>query len=239
MTSRQRCSRRYSQSQKGRDCLNRYRTKHPEIIQAITKVNNAVRDGKLIPAKTLNCHFCSKQAEQYHHKSYAPEHRLEVIPVCRKCHKILTITTSRIAAMFANTVGLFYAHRVGDDRNVYATGQDSGLYSTLGCKKQIQRHRERPDRAGRKTSPRCSLTGENGKHRSTVALLGTYLPLVESKKAACKGVKQPLNRKLGCKIPKTLFDEPELTERRSMLIANSNEDKSVPKPNQVSVIPTR
>ncbi len=30
---------------------------------------------------------CGKQAEEYHHWSYAPEHWLDVIPVCNACHK--------------------------------------------------------------------------------------------------------------------------------------------------------
>ena len=34
-----------------------------------------------------NSHICGKQGEQYHHhKGYAPEHRLDVVPICRKCH---------------------------------------------------------------------------------------------------------------------------------------------------------
>jgi hypothetical protein len=49
-------------------------------------VQNAVRAGKLEPVISRLCVKCSKSAECYHHWSYAPEHRLDVIPMCLVCH---------------------------------------------------------------------------------------------------------------------------------------------------------
>jgi len=86
----------------------RYRRRNPEIVAARTAVSRVIRAGKLPPAADFNCHFCSKQAEQYHHADY--KRLLDVIPVCRTCHTILTdlaktIKARRIASMSVNTSG--------------------------------------------------------------------------------------------------------------------------------------
>lgn len=66
----------------------RYKIIHPELIKANKAVSNAIRDGKLPRPDTLQCNYCPKQAEQYHHwKGYAKEHWLDVVPACRKCHR--------------------------------------------------------------------------------------------------------------------------------------------------------
>ena len=81
--------RRYRITEKGKQLCSqsykRYCTRNPEKIKAKHKVNNAIRDGKMLPACHYWC-FCGKQAEQYHHPSYTPEHQLDVIPICRLCH---------------------------------------------------------------------------------------------------------------------------------------------------------
>ncbi len=77
---------KYNCSRKGKANHKQWRLKHPEICKAKAAVNHAVRRGKMPRVKTLQCHYCPAQAEQYHHPSYAKEHWLDVIPVCRQCH---------------------------------------------------------------------------------------------------------------------------------------------------------
>lgn len=81
---------RYQQTEKykvmrQKVCI-RYSVRHPKHIQAITAVNKAITIGRLPRPGTLLCH-CGTQAEHYHHhKGYEPEHWLDVVPVCTKCH---------------------------------------------------------------------------------------------------------------------------------------------------------
>jgi len=82
---------KYRQSPEGKVALatgiKRYYSRHPEVRNAHTAVNNAITVGKLPRVDTLQCHYCPAQAEQYHHyKGYEPEHWLDVVPVCIKCH---------------------------------------------------------------------------------------------------------------------------------------------------------
>ena len=59
----------------------------PEQVKAGKAVENAIRKGKLPQPDTLKCHYCPAQAKEYHHhKGYAPEYWLDVIPVCLSCH---------------------------------------------------------------------------------------------------------------------------------------------------------
>lgn len=52
-------------------------------------VHHRVENGVMPPASDLACTHCGKQAEQYHHhKGYAFENRLDVIPLCIPCHRI-------------------------------------------------------------------------------------------------------------------------------------------------------
>ena len=83
---------RYNQSKKGKANQRRsyiqYKKRHPEIIAAKVAVERAIATGKIIHFNFLQC-SCGKQAKLYHHhKGYAPEHWLDVIPVCRNCHLI-------------------------------------------------------------------------------------------------------------------------------------------------------
>lgn len=81
---------KYRRTNKGKDndyrCAKRFRIRHPERRKAKAVVEYAVRVGKLPRVNTLQCHYCPKPAQQYHHPSYAPEHWYDVIPVCIKCH---------------------------------------------------------------------------------------------------------------------------------------------------------
>ena len=79
--------RKYHQTEKGKVVYKRYRTHHPERYKARTAVMHAIHSNKLKMPENFKCTYCPAQAEQYHHPSYEPEHRLDVIPVCRKCHR--------------------------------------------------------------------------------------------------------------------------------------------------------
>lgn len=79
--------RKSRKTEKTREHQKRYAIKYPEKIKAQNAVRNATRYDKLPRPDTLQCHYCPAQAEQYHHhKGYAPEHWLDVVPACRNCH---------------------------------------------------------------------------------------------------------------------------------------------------------
>lgn len=78
---------RYAQSEKGKNATKCFNIFRPEQIKAVSVVNHAIRDGRLPRSDSLQCHYCPAQAKQYHHYlGYAPEHWLDVVPVCIKCH---------------------------------------------------------------------------------------------------------------------------------------------------------
>lgn len=88
---------RYRQSDKGRKVdtrgKKRFGIRHPEQIKAKKAVKRAIKTGKLPRPDTLLCHYrlqhpdCEYHAKQYHHwHGYAPEHYLDIVPVCMKCH---------------------------------------------------------------------------------------------------------------------------------------------------------
>lgn len=70
-------------------CHERYCVDNPDKRNAKNAVMHAVVKGTLPKVSTRLCVVCSEQAEHYHHWSYAPEHWLDVIPVCVKCHKMI------------------------------------------------------------------------------------------------------------------------------------------------------
>lgn len=77
----------YKQSEKSRAAQKLFREHHQNYIKAVRAVNSAVRYGKMPHPSTYKCHYCPKQAEQYHHwHGYEPEHWLDVVPTCRECH---------------------------------------------------------------------------------------------------------------------------------------------------------
>jgi len=66
----------------------KYNKKCPEKYHARVAVRLAVKYKKLPHIKTLKCVECGRPAQEYHHhKGYAKENWLDVIPVCRICHK--------------------------------------------------------------------------------------------------------------------------------------------------------
>ena len=78
---------RYQQSVKGKARYKRYALRHPERIKAKKAVSNAIHRNKLQRPETLHCMDCFEQANEYHHPSYAPEDKLNLVPVCSECHR--------------------------------------------------------------------------------------------------------------------------------------------------------
>lgn len=70
--------------------VKKYRKKYPEREAARVKVKTEVQAGRLPKVSTLRCSACNwKQAKVYHHHlGYAPEHQLDVVPLCHPCHEI-------------------------------------------------------------------------------------------------------------------------------------------------------
>ena len=54
--------------------------------RANSAVARSIKRGGMFPACSYKCVNCGKQAHHYHHDSYLPEHRLNVIPLCCHCH---------------------------------------------------------------------------------------------------------------------------------------------------------
>lgn len=82
---------KYQQSQKGKSTYckvsRNYRINNPEKTKARHSIDYAKTSGKLSHPDTLQCNYCPNQAQEYHHYlDYEPEHRLDVQPVCKKCH---------------------------------------------------------------------------------------------------------------------------------------------------------
>jgi len=76
----------YRNSEQGKTTESRYRKKYPDKIRARDAVKHAVQRGKMPGIATQKCQECSTQAVIYHHhKGYAKEYRLDVIPLCSKC----------------------------------------------------------------------------------------------------------------------------------------------------------
>jgi len=68
-----------------------YRLKHQDRIKAQNSVSNAVRYNNFSPAWHFICEVCHNERaiEYHHHLGYTPEYRLDVIPLCKTCHRKL------------------------------------------------------------------------------------------------------------------------------------------------------
>ena len=51
-------------------------------------VSEARKDGRL-PKQHGACVVCAQPASSYHHHSYAPEHQLDVVALCGRCHQLV------------------------------------------------------------------------------------------------------------------------------------------------------
>ncbi len=65
----------------------KYKGKYSEKIKARGRISSLIQKGKLIkPLHCQNCHDFT-YVESHHYKGYAPEHALDVIWLCLKCHR--------------------------------------------------------------------------------------------------------------------------------------------------------
>lgn len=85
----------YRQTKKGKEVIHRlkkrYHFQYPEKRRSRQAVRDAITAGKLARPEILLCRICKKQAQEYHHNSYAPEDKLIVYPLCQKCHQKIHI----------------------------------------------------------------------------------------------------------------------------------------------------
>lgn len=86
---------KYTQSQQGKEANRRgsrnNRRQYPQRNRARQAVRHEVKMGRMPKAIELPCNHCEDQATQYHHhKGYAEEFKLDVIPLCRDCHLIVS-----------------------------------------------------------------------------------------------------------------------------------------------------
>ena len=116
---------------------------------------------------------------------------------------------SRMCAIFAYTVGFFFAHRVRNGRNVYTTCEDGGLCNSSGLSTRPKIPNTGHKRVSLK-NPSSDLTGQTSEYRTPVAMLGTTLPHTDtvgkSEIAAYESNNRLSTRKLGWKIPKILLE---------------------------------
>jgi len=104
-------SKKYQKTKKGKQTCNKAMKKwddlNPSKVKAKNAVNYAVQIGKIPHISTQICK-CGNQANHWHHhKSYEPECRLDVVPVCRVCHRKIhsnnhCVLHHEIHAAFAN-----------------------------------------------------------------------------------------------------------------------------------------
>jgi len=72
-----------------------YTQKHPMRIKAKNAIRIAVKTGKILKASAYKCFYCEKQGRDYHHhKGYACENHLNVIPLCSSCHNQIHKTSN-------------------------------------------------------------------------------------------------------------------------------------------------
>ena len=73
------------------EAITEWRIKHPEAIKAKTKVQYAIKAGKLV--RPLQCTFCKRETRlSGHHEDYNKP--LEVIWLCSSCHKNKHLTST-------------------------------------------------------------------------------------------------------------------------------------------------
>ena len=64
-----------------------YAELHPERMQAAKAVREAIKQKQIKPARKCKCADCGAKAQHLHHESYAEKEWLNVVPLCRSCHK--------------------------------------------------------------------------------------------------------------------------------------------------------
>jgi hypothetical protein len=82
---------KWRQSDKGKEMerrrsKTRYQERREETL-AKAAVQRAVKKGALPHISEQECSGCGDVAREYHHESYAKEHQLDVVPLCKMCHR--------------------------------------------------------------------------------------------------------------------------------------------------------
>lgn len=96
---------RYENSKRGKETRKKYNEKFKELsgswakrtkserrkqVAARNAIGSAIRFKRMPSARNFACIECGKQAQEYHHhKGYAQEYWLDVVPMCIKCHRNL------------------------------------------------------------------------------------------------------------------------------------------------------
>lgn len=82
---------KWAHTDSGRQATQRVRRKRykttPEKQKAKAAVYLAVTNGDLPHVTCCACSLCGNNAHEYHHWSYDHAHWLDVIPLCRSCHR--------------------------------------------------------------------------------------------------------------------------------------------------------
>ena len=74
--------------QHGTEQLRRLKAKYPQRFKARNKVNRAVAKGIIPKASSQTCAHCGNPAKDYHHHNgYEESNWLDVVPLCKACHK--------------------------------------------------------------------------------------------------------------------------------------------------------
>lgn len=73
----------------GRERQLQYRRANKDKRLAHKAVGRAVESGRLPVVGTNRCVICQAQAQEYHHWSYEPAHKLSVIPLCALHHRLV------------------------------------------------------------------------------------------------------------------------------------------------------
>lgn len=79
---------------------------------ASSALQKAVAEGQLPRVNTLLCSDCGAQASDYHHHNgYERTHWLDVVPLCRKCHRHRHGSTrSKVITKSGETIRLVCTH---------------------------------------------------------------------------------------------------------------------------------
>ncbi len=81
----------------------RYHKRHPSRGRATRLVNYAVKTGKLPHISTQSCVHCGQEATEYHHPDYSRP--LDVVPLCRSCHKRIHVSVLQDGASIGGRRG--------------------------------------------------------------------------------------------------------------------------------------
>ena len=82
--------RAWRQTEKGKAYYKSYYERCKYKNRARGRVFDAVRSGRMPPAKELLCTHCGQPALEYHHHNgYDDKHSFDVIPLCKACHTMV------------------------------------------------------------------------------------------------------------------------------------------------------